>query len=181
MHWMLMPLRRYADFSGRSRRLEYWLFALFQVLLYVGLFVLCFGMGINAFRSDGVGLGAVLGLGAFILIFFVIWLALLVPSLAVAVRRLHDTGRSGWWFGGYFLLSFGLNIVSGAAMTTLASGARSPEEMMRTVGIVSGVGGIAILGYGLLLLVFFCLDGTPGPNRYGPDPKGRADAGNVFV
>ncbi len=183
MHWMLMPLRRYADFTGRSRRTEYWMFVLFQLLVYGALFVLFFGLLGTAFTMNNQS-GAAAGIIGFIglmLVGFVIWLALLVPSLAVTVRRLHDTNRSGWWFGGYLLANFGFNIVSGAMLTTLGQSASSPEQMMMAMGGLVGLFGIAMFVYAITLLVFFCLDGTPGPNRYGPDPKGRADAGNIFA
>lgn len=76
-----MPLKRYADFQGRSRRKEYWMFYLFYILASAALLMLdMFGTG---------GIGAVL--------YSLFALALIIPSLAVGVRRLHDTGRSGWW------------------------------------------------------------------------------------
>jgi uncharacterized membrane protein YhaH (DUF805 family) len=183
MNYMFMPLRRYADFSGRSRRLEFWLFVLFQFLLYAGLFAILIGIiGAAAATGEVAGAGAaILGFAGFALIFFIVWLALLVPSLAVTVRRLHDSNRSGWWFGVYFLLNIGMNIISGAMMTAMAQSSRSPEELMVAMGGAFGLFGLIMFGYALVLLVFFFLDGTPGPNRYGPDPKGRADAGNVFA
>ncbi len=182
MGYMFLPLKRYAEFSGRSRRLEYWLFVLFQILLYTGLFVACFAAMVNmAPANDGVGLSAILGLGAFLLIAGLVWLILLVPSIAVTVRRLHDSGRSGWWFGIYLLASVGLNLLTGAAMGAMAASAQSPEQLLQTAGMVNGIAGLAMFGYAVVLFIFFCLDGTPGPNRYGPDPKGRANAGNVFA
>ncbi len=183
MHWMLMPLRRYAEFSGRSRRTEYWMFVLFQVLVYGALIVAFIAMAGAAVASGDFNGAVAAGFGfiVLLLIFFILWLAFLVPSLAVTVRRLHDTNRSGWWFGAYLLANVGFNIVSGAMMTTLAQRASSPEEMMTAMGGLFGVFGIAMFVYAITLFVFFCLDGTPGPNRYGPDPKGRADAGNIFA
>ena len=129
MEWMIMPYRRYAEFGGRSRRLEYWLFALFTVLVNAVLVAL-FGhveltrAGAQSPLLYGVtgGSGPIGGL--FALVNF-------IPSLAVAVRRLHDQDRSGW----LLLLFF-----------------------------------VPILGW-FALLVIFLLNGTDGPNRYGPDPK----------
>lgn len=80
MDWFLLALKKYATFSGRSRRKEYWMFTLFYVIFAIGVAILDGILG-----SPGI-LGAILALGLFI------------PSLSVAVRRLHDTGRSGWWF-----------------------------------------------------------------------------------
>lgn len=83
LQYMLMPLKRYAQFQGRSRRKEYWLYTLFLVIVSVILGVIDF-----AILSSGSGVGF-LGL--------LFSLATLLPSLAVSVRRLHDTNRSGWW------------------------------------------------------------------------------------
>lgn len=104
-----MPLKRYVDFSGRSRRKEYWLFNLGVVLIYSALLTVSFVSS----APDGEP-GAVSALVA--LLFIVIWLALIIPSLAVLVRRLHDQERSGWLvllafvpvIGGLVLLIFTL-------------------------------------------------------------------------
>ncbi len=79
MHWYLDVLRKYATFTGRARREEFWMFALVNLILSVLLMVV-----------DGV-------LDAFGFLSIIYSLALFLPGLAVAVRRLHDTGRSGWW------------------------------------------------------------------------------------
>ena len=84
MEYMLMPLKRYADFSGRSRRKEYWMFVLVNIVISVAL----------GFVEGRFGLVSELGIGMISLVYTC---ALLVPSIAVGVRRLHDTGRSGWW------------------------------------------------------------------------------------
>lgn len=86
MKWFLAALRKYADFSGRARRSEYWYFALFYLLI---CFALAFIDGLIGSMNAAAGIGILSGL-------FV--LAMLIPSLAVTVRRLHDTDRSGWWF-----------------------------------------------------------------------------------
>jgi uncharacterized membrane protein YhaH (DUF805 family) len=164
--------------------MEFWMFMLFQVLLYSGLVVLFIAATGSAMSSpaDSAAAGAVImGFVGLALVFFLVWLALLIPSLAVTVRRLHDTNRSGWWFGAYFLLNIGMNILSGAAFAAMGSTASSPEQLMLAMGGLAGIMGLALFIYALVLLVFFFLDGTPGPNAYGPDPKGRADAGNVFA
>ena len=126
MEWMLMPYRRYADFSGRSRRQEFWMFQLLVFLVVVVLQIVG-GVGIAVGGDSG---GGVLG-GMFMLLFAVFALGSLIPSLAVTVRRLHDTDKSGW---------------------------------MILLGLIPLVGSI-------ILLVFYCTEGTRGPNRFGPDPK----------
>ncbi|PPU00798.1 DUF805 domain-containing protein [Xanthomonas arboricola] len=127
MEWMLLPLKRYADFNGRSRRKEYWMFMLLQAIV---LLVLGGIFGIAAALTGGEsGPGALAWLVAAVI--GIVVLALIVPSIAVTVRRLHDQGKSGW----FYLLS-----------------------------LVPYVGGF-------IVLVFMCLEGTPGPNEYGENPK----------
>jgi uncharacterized membrane protein YhaH (DUF805 family) len=88
MNWYLVAFKKYAVFSGRARRKEYWFFVLFNTLIMIGLVVLEFLSGL-AIKEMGVGVG---------LITVLYGLVIFLPSLAVAVRRLHDTGRSGWWY-----------------------------------------------------------------------------------
>jgi uncharacterized membrane protein YhaH (DUF805 family) len=78
MEWYLKVLRQYADFTGRARRKEYWMFTLVSVIISIVLAILD-----NALNTGLLGL--------------LYSLAVLLPSLAVGARRLHDTGRSGWW------------------------------------------------------------------------------------
>jgi uncharacterized membrane protein YhaH (DUF805 family) len=79
LNWYLDGLKQYAVFSGRARRKAYWMFLLFNIIISVVLGVLEGLVG---------GPGVLGGLYS---------LAIVIPSLAVSVRRLHDTGRSGWW------------------------------------------------------------------------------------
>jgi uncharacterized membrane protein YhaH (DUF805 family) len=83
--WYLEVLRKYAQFDGRARRKEYWMFTLFYVLIAFGLGVVGGMLGIG----DSTVTGNMIGI-----IYFV---ATFIPSIAVGIRRLHDTGRSGWW------------------------------------------------------------------------------------
>ena len=85
MNWFLTALKKYAVFSGRSRRSEYWFFALFYFLIGVGLAIVDTVAGT---MDAATGIGLLGGLFA---------VAMIIPSLAVGVRRLHDIGRSGWW------------------------------------------------------------------------------------
>ena len=112
MNWYLTVLKKYAVFAGRARRMEYWMFFLFNLIISIVL--TCIDVFVGT---------AVLGM--------IYSLAVLIPSLAVAVRRLHDTDRSGWWI---------------------------------LIGLVPVIGFI-------VLLVFMVMDGTPGSNRFGDNPK----------
>ena len=85
MQWYLMAFRKYAQIAGRSRRAEYWMFVLVNALVSIGLL---FATG--SFRDEPSALGSIVYLGY--------TLATIVPGFTVTVRRLHDTGRSGWWF-----------------------------------------------------------------------------------
>lgn len=80
-YWKQVVLENYANFSGRARRAEYWWFALANLVVYVALSLIIGGV------SEG--LGSLLSL--------VYYLGVLVPSIAVSVRRLHDVGKSGWF------------------------------------------------------------------------------------
>jgi len=131
MHWMLMPLRRYAEFTGRSRRKEFWKWVLLNTLVSAVLVGLgLWGAEERLFSSDEeLTLYFACTLGVW-------WLATFIPNLAVVVRRLHDTDRSGW------------NILW---------------------GLVPAIGGF-------IMLYFYVTEGTRGPNRFGPDPKGADPA-----
>ncbi len=84
MHYYLKALRQYADFSGRARRKEYWMFTLFNVIFAV------VAIGLDILIGSAID-GMVFGP------FYIVYLmAMVIPSLAVAIRRLHDTGKSGW-------------------------------------------------------------------------------------
>jgi uncharacterized membrane protein YhaH (DUF805 family) len=84
MYWYLKVLKQYADFNGRARRKEYWMFALFNVIFIAAAIIL-----------DNV-LGLTIGELPYGVFYFLYSLAVLIPGLAVYVRRLHDIGKSGW-------------------------------------------------------------------------------------
>ena len=96
----------YTNFSGRARRSEFWWWALFAFLMGILTVIPILG--------------------------WLIALAMLLPNLAMQVRRLHDTGHSGWWWF---------------------------------------IGLIPIIGF-IVLLIFYVTDSKPGPNQWGPNPKG---------
>ncbi len=81
MNWYLKVLKQYADFSGRARRKEYWMFFLFHMIIMYGLIILA----------------GVLELAALATVSMIYALAVLVPAIAVGVRRMHDAGKSGWY------------------------------------------------------------------------------------
>ncbi|MEO6155645.1 MAG: DUF805 domain-containing protein [Thermomonas sp.] len=85
MEWYLKVLKNYVGFSGRARRKEYWMFTLFNIIAAVIAMILDNVLGLN---FQGMGYGPIYALYG---------LAVLLPGLAVSIRRLHDTDRSGWW------------------------------------------------------------------------------------
>ncbi len=100
MKWYLGVWKKYATFSGRAQRREYWMFLLLNssfllamtlVAAAIGIFIAAVPLGM---RGDGVMQAGVLAAG---LLIFVYSLAVFSPALAVTVRRMHDSGRSGWW------------------------------------------------------------------------------------
>ena len=103
-------IENYANFNGRASRSEYWYFVLAYLIVYVIFFAL----------ASAVPVLGLLGIA---------FLGLIIPAIAVGVRRLHDLDKSGWWY---------------------------------LLGLVPLLG--------LILLYWFCLPGTPGPNQYGEDP-----------
>ncbi len=108
--------QKYADFNGRARRSEFWYFVLFSMLTVIVL---------------GIVDGLLIRLIGFPILTPLFVLAQFIPNLAVTVRRLHDTDKSGWWI------------------------------LLSLIPLV-----------GLVVLVFMCMDSTPGINQYGRNPKG---------
>ena len=84
MHWYVMVLKKYAVFSGRARRKEYWMFVLFNFLIAVALSLVEGILAIAPERDESV-------------LATIYQLAILIPAIAVGVRRMHDTDHSGWW------------------------------------------------------------------------------------
>lgn len=85
MDWFLLALKKFGDFSGRSRRSEYWYFVLYYVLIGIALGFVDTLLGTT---NDLLPIG---------LLETVFTLAMLIPSGSVSIRRLHDIGKSGWW------------------------------------------------------------------------------------
>jgi uncharacterized membrane protein YhaH (DUF805 family) len=147
--WAKRPLQKYADFSGRAPRAEYRWFFLAIIVAYVVLSIVENIVGLDGMVAGVYGPLTVL-----------LWIATLVPQIAVGVRRLHDTNRTGWW-----LLA---PIVPYAIALALAGPAILSGSMtgLGLSGLFLLVGFVAAI----VLLVFLVLPGTRGENAYGPDP-----------
>ena len=157
---------KYATFSGRARRSEFWYFWLFTLLVNIGLSIIPF-MGFLSF----------------------LWcLAVLIPSIAVTVRRFHDIGKSGWYyliivipellfFGYMFYFLF-------LVFKDLINTGIDFSNFYGSIGVVTecikanssscgnlGIFGIIFLAAEILWLVWMTKDSQPGENKWGPNPK----------
>lgn len=168
MEWMLLPLKRYAQFNGRSRRKEFWMWILFVTVASIALSILDSMLGLGG--RSGVAPGAVEGgysYGAFVsggVLATIFALATFIPGLAVSVRRLHDIDRSGWWIL-MPLLPYVIGIV------VMVSGAMTGNSSFAVLGGLALLVGVICA---IVLLVWYCSAGTNGPNRFGPDPLGNS-------
>ncbi|MFK4873113.1 DUF805 domain-containing protein [Novosphingobium sp. ZW T3_23] len=153
LEYMILPFKRYADFKGRSLRIEYWGFALLNFIVFAVILgiSMVLGLSFDAFQQleQGGDPSALFGAGFFVLVGLagIYSLAVFIPSIAVAVRRFHDRDMSGWWYLGLIVL-----------------------------GVIPFVGWIATIAS----FVITCLPGTPGPNRFGMDPRDPTGA-EVFA
>ena len=156
-------IRKYAEFRGRATRAEFWWWELGVLIAGFALgsvdaSIASFGGG-NAYSP----LGAVFGLATFL------------PSLAVAVRRLHDIGKSGWWLVGFCAAGiFGwIPIAAGLTVAAINGLFDSVWSQATIVPLLLGIG-IALVTW-LVLVVWYVLwlvrQGQTGHNRFGPDPR----------
>lgn len=181
MEWMILPFKRFLDFRGRSRRKEFWMYTLFIVIISVVLSIVdsVLGLGGDMSGASDVTDGSVAVSGALSggLLSNLFALVTLIPSLAVSVRRLHDTDRTGWWV----VLPLLPLLAGGVALGIGAAQAAMGGTGMAGIALVGGILLLAGIICAILLLVWYCTSGTPGPNRFGEDPKGQGtDADEVF-
>jgi len=159
--WAKRPIEKYADFGGRASRSEYWWFVLALLIAYIVVGTVESIVGIHHMILYSYGpLSALL------------WLGTLVPSLAVGVRRLHDTNRSGWWIL-LPIIPYCLAIVLGGAAMMAGAAAGGGVGMVAGAGI-AGLFMLVGLVCALVLLFFMVQPSTPGDNRYGANPNGDA-------
>jgi uncharacterized membrane protein YhaH (DUF805 family) len=180
MEWMILPLKRYFDFQGRSRRMEFWLFVLFNLIVGLVASIIDRLLGFGSSETISSANGFYTRYSTSGPAEAIAWLALLIPNIAVAVRRLHDTNRTGW----FVLLPVPFAIMAFMGMgTAIISGLQGAQGVSGTGLLIGGIGSLLTFIAVIVLVVFYCLDGTRGPNRFGPDPKdphGGMDAEQVF-
>lgn len=153
-----MFFANYANFKGRSTRAEYW---------WVALFTFIVSMVLSWLGSFGTILNGIFSL------------AIIVPSLALSTRRLHDINLSGWVLVGFYVVLFALAVWMGAAfggqfVSLLLGDATVAAEHMDDMAIAGKVAlpAILMLVVGIVYLVLMCKKSGPD-NQYGPDPYGE--------
>lgn len=163
---------KYATFSGRARRSEFWYFFLFNALVSIGLSVIPFLNFLSFLWS----------------------LAVLIPMLAVTVRRFHDIGKSGWWYlftiiPGLACAGYMLSIVFKVASEAVTSGDMDDIDQIRELLMthsdsfgIMGLLSLIAIAFWILWIVWMAKDSEPGENQWGPNPKERTETSqqNIF-
>ena len=170
MKWFFKCFKQYADFSGRARRKEYWWFMvinfIISMVLLIGWIIPLVKLGYNSAISgvediDEMEIMRTAMNSPFLYIYMLYYLAILIPSIAVTVRRLHDIGKSGYWaffiYGGSFL------------------GSISQYSLQTTNTLAYII--IALICFVIIIisLVWMFTNSDYGPNKYGPNPKGEGN------
>lgn len=165
---------KYARFKGRASRSEYWWFSLFFSL------AICFVLGVSLAAGLLSPLLILVGMGVSVATFLV----MLLPALAVSVRRLHDCNLSGWWLLAAYilptLLALGLGAIMGlplaASWEIVNSAGTAPVQAMLQSRPALYALYLPQLATGLIMFYFFIKKGTHGPNRFGLDPLAPVEA-----
>ena len=174
---------KFATFKGRARRSEYWWFSLFTFLVAIVLFgpvmVLCCleeSCGVN--MDGGPWMIALAVSGILALLGVIFFLCIMLPSIAVEVRRLHDTGRSGWWLFWSFVMSFLATVVpfyffgfSKAADMGEIQTITEAFKLALMPGIIVVVPIVANWLLAIITFVFTLFDSHKSENKYGLSPK----------
>ncbi|MGZ4501574.1 MAG: DUF805 domain-containing protein [Nocardioidaceae bacterium] len=150
-------LSKYATFSGRAPRSEYWWLYLFSILVSLATSVVDAVLN-TAFNNQIQIVGTISNL------------ALLLPTLAVTARRLHDTGRTGWWILFPVVSLLGTIVVAFATVFAVVFGAGTDDTPAVALSVLLVACGLITIAAFITLLVFMCLGSNAGPNKYGPSP-----------
>lgn len=153
MRWFIKCIRQYSDFNGRARRKEFWMFSLVQFILGLILFTADFLLFF--LPSDG-----------FPILTMLYVTAMFFPALGVLVRRLHDIGKSGWWYVKVCLVIYVVTIV--LAILYAIGGVYSIDILTyisKAIFMVMYIGSLA------WVIVVFCKNSEPNENKWGLNPK----------
>jgi uncharacterized membrane protein YhaH (DUF805 family) len=119
MEWFLMVLKKYSEFTGRSRRKEYWMFYLFSLIISMVLSIVDGAV----LGLEGFGINTIYSLGMFI------------PTLAVGVRRMHDVGKSGWFLLIPFYNLYLLCTNGEVGPNQYGSDPKNPDSELNDIGV----------------------------------------------
>ena len=158
---------KYFDFSGRARRSEFWWFQLFLAIVYLVIVILgSIAVGVAIVNDDFTFPIIVGAIGA------IFYLATLCPSMGVAVRRLHDVGKTGWLYAVSMLLSLGTQIASFSYYAELFQMIMN-DNLYATPAqpIYALILSYINIFYSIYLLVLDCTDSQKVANKWGPSPK----------
>ena len=174
MKWFILAFKKYAQFSGRSHRQEYWMFMLLNIIFVIVVRILDDVLGTNYNDSQAMNGGYISTLYS---------LVLFLPGLSITVRRLHDIGKSGWL---YFWFSFAVIVASIVFVvyilaTLMSSGAGDLDSLRSgdfdTSSLLAGnfilytmLYVIFMMAISVWFIVLLAKLGNPGDNKYGPDP-----------
>lgn len=161
--------KKAVTFKGRARRSEFWYWYLFTFLVSIATSIVS-----AMIPSSNILLTTILSIGTSVWGIFTA-----IATFAVATRRLHDTGRSGWWYGVTLILGFVCAVWFFIQLFGMAIDIPNVDAMTSTEGItliLSLLGKMLIpflisFIYGIVLLVWLCTDSQPGTNKYGANPK----------
>ena len=155
--------RKYADFTGRATRAEYWWWVLFTSIASIG-----FGLidgSISSFTRE-------FSFSPFQAVF---GLATLLPGLAVTARRLHDIGKSGWWLLAWYgipILVWSIPVILFIVGLAFAFANDEWDLLAFVPAIVASLAALAItIAILVWAIVWMARQGETGPNRFGPDPR----------
>ncbi|HEV7293201.1 MAG TPA: DUF805 domain-containing protein [Devosia sp.] len=158
---------KYVDFSGRANRPEYWWFFLFAMVVAALLAVLdrvIFGFDAETGQAPRILRG-------------LFQLAILLPLLAVAWRRMHDSGRPGWYVLLPMLISFAFLVATLAGVVTFAAVETRLDDPRVLIAPAAWLGGFGVafvaavqLALAILMLWWLTRPSQAGPNQYGPAP-----------
>ena len=149
MQYYILAIKNYANFKGRSRRKEYWMFVLFNLIFIVVAAIIDNIIG-DTFRNPLTGNTMYYGFA-----YVIYGLVTFIPNLAVTVRRFHDIGKSGK-----------ILLVAILASILVSWGARFAAQNANFV-LVPILLMFAFLAFSIWLLILLCTDSTPGPNKKG--------------
>ena len=157
MDWYLKVLKNYVGFRGRARRKEYWMFILVNIIFTFVLGLLNKMLGWQRAGGEGI-LTTIYGILVFL------------PWWAVQFRRLHDTGRSGWWWGAGIIATYAICIILAIDLGISSLINFPPAAISAFLGKFV-LFAIAYIAYHIVMIVFLCQDSEPFENRYGESPK----------